>query len=528
MRQLFALGQFLTLGTALAIYGLVALTLQPTPSRPADGDPSAFSAERAHEVLADLLGDEQPHPMGSPAHALVRERIKSRLAELGYEPEEQTAAAFRNRRGNIKVRNVLATLPGKDPTGVVMLNAHYDSVRAGPGASDDGVAVAALLEVARILKAGPPLRNTILFLIDDGEEMGLRGARAFCRDHPLRDQVRVVCNFEARGTSGPSLMFETSGDNAWMVDAFATADDRPVAGSLFATIYEMLPNDTNLTVYRDAGIPGLNFAFIGDPQRYHTAEDSLANVSLDSMQHHGDHALAMARAFGELDLGAQPPGDAVFFDAFATVLIRWPAQWSTWLAVALTLAVLSIGAAALRRKAATGFGWGSLTLLLAIALPVGAGYAGAAAMRAIGWLEDDLVGNTTGYSTCYWALSLLGFFAATSIARRRCSPWAMWTLTWTLTGALACASAMLAVGTCYVFLFPLLFAVLGAAPAALQRREPSSVAMLLPIVASGIAWFPLHQFLPVALGVGSGWILTATHAVFLTSVLPVRQQPAAN
>ena len=105
--------------------------------------------------------------------------------------------------------------------------AHYDSVPAGPGASDDMAGVAAVLEVARALKTGPPPRNSITFLLEDGEEVGSLGAKLF-RDSPLAAGVRAVVNLEARGTSGPSLMFEAIGDDADAVSRFAALAPHPV------------------------------------------------------------------------------------------------------------------------------------------------------------------------------------------------------------------------------------------------------------------------------------------------------------
>jgi len=102
-----------------------------------------------------------------------------------------------------------------------MLVAHYDTVSRSPGAADDGAAVAALLETLRALNAGPPLRNDLIVLITDGEEPGMLGARAFVAEHPWLRDVGVVCNFEARGTRGPSIMFETSSDNGRLIREFA-------------------------------------------------------------------------------------------------------------------------------------------------------------------------------------------------------------------------------------------------------------------------------------------------------------------
>ena len=82
-----------------------------------------------------------------------------------------------------------------------MLAAHYDSVAACPGPSDDGAAVAAMLESVRALLTVDLLRNDLVLLITDGEEDGLLGAAAFAPKYPLADRRAVVLNWEAR--AGP-------------------------------------------------------------------------------------------------------------------------------------------------------------------------------------------------------------------------------------------------------------------------------------------------------------------------------------
>lgn len=90
----------------------------------------------------------------------------------------------------------------------------------------------------------------------------LLGAKAFVDAHPTAKEVKVALNFEARGNGGPSIMFETSPDNGWLIGAFAQAAPYPIANSLSEEIYGRLPNDTDLTVFKDAGIAGLNFAYL--------------------------------------------------------------------------------------------------------------------------------------------------------------------------------------------------------------------------------------------------------------------------
>src|SRR4029079_17420513 len=114
------------------------------------------------------------------------------------------------------VTNVLAELPGDARAEILLVTAHYDSVPAGPGVSDDGVGVAAVLEVARAVRQ-QHFRNTIRFLITDGEEAGLLGAQAVARDPEMLRGVAAVTEVESRGTSGPSPMFETSRHNRWLI-----------------------------------------------------------------------------------------------------------------------------------------------------------------------------------------------------------------------------------------------------------------------------------------------------------------------
>ncbi len=171
--------------------------------------------------------------------------------------------------------NVIAVLKGSSTdTDAVLLSTHYDSVAAGPGASDDGVGVATVLEIARILAAMPVPHRPIVLLLNEGEERGLLGALLFVREHALAKQVRAAVNLEARGTSGTSLMFETGTANAWAIGLYGAAVRRPVTNSIYYFGYKQLPNDTDFSVYKAASYQGFNFAYIGDVGRYHSPLDT--------------------------------------------------------------------------------------------------------------------------------------------------------------------------------------------------------------------------------------------------------------
>ena len=201
--------------------------------------------------------------------------------------------------------------------------------------------MATIVETARALRS-EHFRSPIVFLITDAEEAGLIGAEAFVADQSLLKGIAAVINIEARGTKGSSYMFETSARNQWMIRIMAHALPRPSTTSLFASIYDMLPNDTDLTVFKRAGLASINFANIGVVARYHTPLDSLENVSILTLQHHGDHALAMARALAGADLRQTSDANAVWFDVLGTFIIWWPLRWSLWMAIVALVILLVV------------------------------------------------------------------------------------------------------------------------------------------------------------------------------------------
>jgi len=303
---------------------------------------------RARDRLARILSNQRPHPADSPANDDVRKRLLTELRGIGLNPEVRDQLAcneIHKARGVVcaRVRNVVATI-GRPSGRHLLLNAHYDSTAVGPGAGDDGAGVATLIEVASILK-NEPLKRPVTFLFNEGEELGLVGARAFLAD-PLSRQVDSLINLEARGVAGPVNMFETSVPNAAPVAVFAHAVDRPVANSLATDVYRTMPNYTDVNSFEERGWVTLNFAMIGNETRYHSPDDNLAALDPRSLQHMGDQALAVAR---ELSRGVpQAKGDSIFMD----VLSRWLVQMPQQIGLAL-LGVLLIGLAwlAWRRKA---------------------------------------------------------------------------------------------------------------------------------------------------------------------------------
>jgi hypothetical protein len=159
----------------------------------------------------------------------------------------------------------------------------------------------------------------------------------------------------------------------------------------------LIPFNTDLTVYEEAGLAGYNFAFIDEHPQYHTPLDNPANLSPGSLQHHGDNTLALARTLGAADLANPPPGRSVFQDLFSLILLRWPEPWTVRIALAVAAGWVRVGIAAARRGdlSLRPLMWGLL------AFP-----AGAAAAAGLGILLGEVVKIASGAAVPWYASPL--------------------------------------------------------------------------------------------------------------------------
>jgi hypothetical protein len=316
----------LLLGVVVAAVAVVAQ--EPPEAEPADAPRTVFSAGRAMKHVEAIA--DSPHPTGSPRAEKVREYILGKLRELGLEPEVQSP-----RDASIPLRNILVRLKGRGARDrkAVLLCAHYDSVSSGPGAGDNASGVASVLETLRALKVSQTLERDVIALFDDGEEAGLLGAELFVDEHPWAKEVGVVLNLDARGNHGPSFMFETTPRNGWLIRRFAEASPHPLATSFSMDVYRLMPSDTNLTVFKRAGLDGLNFAFGRGLAYYHSPEDTPANLDPRTLQHHGENALALARHLGNLDLENVRGEDVIYFTALNRTTFFYPATLAAPLAL---------------------------------------------------------------------------------------------------------------------------------------------------------------------------------------------------
>lgn len=502
---------------AFALKGMLLDPPQP-PARPTVG---SFDTARAAARLQRILGDQRPHPVDSPADDAVRERLIAELRGQGLEPSIQEAmdcsAMPKSRAVSCsRVRNVIATI-GDGPGKHLLLNAHYDSTPTGPGAADDGVGVASMLEIASLLEATPPARP-VTFLFNEGEEFGLNGAAAFVRSNPLANQVDTLINIEARGVSGPALMFETSDPNGAPVAIFGAAAARPYANSLSMDFAKLIPNTTDVVEFRPKGWTMLNVAIIGNETRYHTPGDSLAALDRASLYHVGSGVLAMTMAISGT---ASPPvgaGRSVFTDVAGRFFVSLPLPVA---AVALGLLVLLALVLAFRRKAVT-----RPLGLVAVMAAGGIAAAGLASVAAGTIRAGDfyraypLVTYLAVYATMLCAMVAIYSRHRGSHSRAQLLA-ASWLLTLLLGGGLS----LFVPGASIFFLFAPALALAGIALA--ERSPPASRALLIAAALLQLLMFvQLLALIELLLIDGPLWAVTPLAALAVLPFLLELDEPA--
>lgn len=527
----------------LVVAGAVTANLVADASSPAptDAGETGFSSKRAREVLEEIAA--KPRPLGSPESDRVRDLLAEDLRGLGFDVEVTTSVGG-EADGNAVVfgraDNVVATLPGTDPTGRVLLVSHYDSVAAGPGAGDAGTPTAAVMETARALAAGERPRNDVVVLLTDGEESGLLGADAYARENPS-DGDDVVLNWEARGTDGPSLMFETSPGNSGLIDVYAEAAPHTTGDSSMVEVYRHMPNDTDFTNFSAAGYAGLNSANIGSPAWYHTPGDSLDHVDGSTMQHHGANMLGLATAFAGTDLSALDSGtDTVYFHLFG-VFLSYSPGWGIALSV-LGLGLLAGSIVVARRHRLLGlprYALAVATVPLPLLLAVGL----AQALWTGLTLTRSGLADTRGmiYTPAPFVIAT-GLLSAAAVAawyltlRRRLGATALTLAAVTWLALLGAALSILAPGAAFRLAIPALFAAAGALAAVLldrgTRSWPAVAALTAGLIPGAMILIGTGDSLAEAFGLamaGAAAVLFALAGTILTPLaelwLPEPESP---
>lgn len=500
---------------------LAVLAFRP-PAPVADAVAGGFAAGRAEQHLAAIA--QRPHPIGSADNARVRDYIADTARGFGAEVTVESDDVVQPWRGVVRVataHNVVARVPGTDPSvsggKALMLVAHYDSVPTGPGAADDGAAVAAMLETLRGLRAGD-VRNDVVFLFTDGEELGTLGAEAYVRRHGV-DGLGAVLNWEARGSGGPVWMFQTGADNGPLVSAFGASSSRPIANSMASEVYRRMPNYSDFTVFLEAGARGLNSAFIDDVRDYHSPYDDLERLDRGSLQHHGETMVGLVRALGDRDLRAGD-GDAVYFDLFSRVLVHYP-TWPAVVLAAVTVVGLAVGVRIGRLRLRAVFAVAGVAVgavVVAGALSFGLWALVTAVRPELAFLALSEPYERGWFVAGFLAVGLAVLFAAVRVVRR-------WSAAEVIAGVLALTAVLLvattvaAPGGGFLFQWTLLLGLPALWAPRLAFAQPLAAAAIFP---------PLVGTMMVALGMplsAVGVVFALLAGVLLMPLLSLLPRP---
>ncbi|KAJ7166799.1 hypothetical protein C8R46DRAFT_1095357 [Mycena filopes] len=196
---------------------------------------------------------------------------------------------------NIVVRLSDGTDAGK--AHALLLNSHLDSTLPSPGAADDAISVAIMLDCIRVLVDTPEWSPThaVIFLFNHAEESLQDGSHLFSTQHPIAHTVRAVINLEAAGTTGRELLFQATSEE--MVEAYSHVP-RPF-GTIFANdVFNsgVLLSDTDFRQFEEyLDVPGLDIAIVGNSYLYHMRKDLVENIQAGVAQNMGENTLALIR-----------------------------------------------------------------------------------------------------------------------------------------------------------------------------------------------------------------------------------------
>ncbi|KAM9450555.1 endoplasmic reticulum metallopeptidase 1-like isoform 1-T1 [Clarias gariepinus] len=308
------------------------------------GKPTEFNATRAREYLESITS-VGPRPVGSAENEIMT--VNFLLKQLEWVRNESIdgpntiTVERRKHRGSRgfkyydQITNIVVRLePRGGAEHFVLANCHFDSVPDSPGANDDAVSCAVMLEVLHsISNLSIPLNHGIIFLFNGVEEIGLMASHAFVTQHEVVKQIRAFVNLEACGVGGKELVFQTGPENPWLVQAYADAVKHPFASVLGQEIFQsgVIPSDTDFRIFTEIGnIPGIDLAFIESGYLYHTKYDTPDRIPTDSIQRAGDNILALLKHLVTMKTLADPSenrnGSMVFFDVLGLTMVVYPAR----------------------------------------------------------------------------------------------------------------------------------------------------------------------------------------------------------
>lgn len=527
-------GIILFLSIILSVVLGITSLYTPRPKSEESGFSTEIAKEHIKEISREVHSIQQPEALGR-----VREYIVNELKDLGLEPEVFTYENVESLKGGTyDINNIYAKIDGKNGENgsYIMLASHYDSSpkkRSGEdgeskGAADAGYGVSTILEIVRVIKeSGQELENGIKILITDGEEMGLMGAKEEMNNNfGLYENVNFVVNLEARGIKGPALMFETSSNNKKVIDLYKKAN-LPVSYSLAADVYNKMPNGSDFTEFKNAGLPGINFAVLNDLDYYHTQNDNYDNISDTSIQHYGEQVLPIVEEYvfnseyGQADY-FKSNQDSIFFTLLPNVFINYSSLVATILAVVSLIALLLI-MRRLKINAKLVVKWTTVWIGLALAV-VAIGLAVSYIISMVTGIEFKItymprvIGADFIALTAVVLTSILVAILSKKLARNREDFEVM------LYGGLWFNEILLVIfmmvlpGGSYLFLWPIMITL---ASLTLSRKLRNKNMMLISIMFTIVMYVPVIYNIYIALTIGALGVVMLLTLMALSTIVPL-------
>ena len=318
------------------------------------------------------LSENGPHSVTNPeSNQAGMDYIASVLQSYGVVNEDttekpaylvQSYIAHDERYQSFSLQNIIVHIPANAETKsgeAIMFMGHTDSVPMGPGASDDSVACATMLEAIRYylneMKNGKTLTNDLLFCFVNGEEYGLYGSKALSAEftgfNDVLNRVKFCTNLESRGTSGTLIMFETAKNNYETVKLFAEVNKSLFTCSIATLVYDTMPNSTDFTTFKEA-YQGLNMANITGGENYHTQNDNFENVGEVYLSQQAQIVDALIAKLGNYELSRLYDADesAIFFSYLNISTVVYNQTTAIILAVLCILLLLGNIALGIYRK----------------------------------------------------------------------------------------------------------------------------------------------------------------------------------
>ncbi|XP_017781638.1 PREDICTED: endoplasmic reticulum metallopeptidase 1-like [Nicrophorus vespilloides] len=342
-------------------------SILPKPLKLSDeiSQPNAYIAERAQKHLKALT-DLGPKVVGTAVNEqLARDYIyneiknieglasKKQLIEIALQKVSGSYYLDFKPHGFItaynNVQNIIVKVKGVNATSSLLINAHYDSVPSSPGASDDGIMCATMLEVLRKLVVSDERpKHNVIFLFNGAEETGLQASHGFITRHKWAGDVKVLVNLEAAGNGGREILFQTGPSVSWLLNYYNKVP-YPFGHAAGEEIFQsdIIPSDTDFRIFRDFGnLIGYDFAFARNGYRYHTKYDAFDNIALGTYQHVGENILTLVKELANAPEVDNPKNHGnekiVYFDILGWTMISYSESTAMILNISVVVASIAV------------------------------------------------------------------------------------------------------------------------------------------------------------------------------------------